>query len=222
MKNKLILALCFSVSFAFSSCIGCGSGDSGVSDSGEYDNYKEACKDGAFEDAHEKLEKIHESLEYYDIGHYTYLAKAREYFSALEYIYKAEIQYIVTSMDDEACKDKLTFLLAEIPIDGQKPDKSFNIISSEFEEDGDSEVENHRLYKVYGYYVTSYNHLLDHALTLAINRKYKKLAESILIQYIDDLEFELREGYYYTNYSRSSYNAAKEKYDQAVSMQLFE
>jgi hypothetical protein len=116
----------------------------------------------------------------------------------------------------------LTFLLAEIPIDGQKPDKSFNIISSEFEEDGDSEVENHRLYKVYGYYVTSYNHLLDHALTLAINRKYKKLAESILIQYIDDLEFKLWGDEYNAEYSRSSYNAAKEKYDQAVSMQLFE
>ena len=226
MKNKLILALCFSVSFAFSSCIGCGSGDSGVSDSGflvENDNYKEACKDGAFEDAHEKLEKIHETFVSTSIDSDDYLAKAREYFSALEYIYKAEIQYIVTNMDDEACKDKLTFLLTEIPIDGQKPDESFKIYEERFKE-GDNDEEGYpKLYKVYGYYVISHNHLLDHALTLAINRKYKKLAESILIQYIDDLDFVKGADWYYRAvYSRSSYNAAKEKYDQAVSMQLFE
>lgn len=241
MKNKLILALCFSVSFAFSSCIGCGSGDSGVSDSGDlveneiakkyYFDYKEACKDGAFEDAHEKLEEIHESFVSTSIDSDDYLAKAREYFRALEYIYKAEIQYIVTNLDDEACKDKLTFLLAEIPIDGQKPDDSFEIFHYFFEEGDSSEEDHPKPYKVYGYYVTSYNHLLDHALTLAINRKYKKLAESILLLYIDDLEFEVRKvktdygsthDYYYAKYSRSSYKAAKDKYDQAVSMQLFE
>lgn len=224
MKNKLILALCFSVSFAFSSCIGCGSGDSGVSDSGEYDNYKEACKDGAFEDAHEKLEKIHESLVSTNIMRSDYLQEAREYFSALEYIYKAEIQHIVTSMDDEDCKDKLTFLLAEIPIDGQKPDESFSVGSVfELEDDYSSDFDYIKPIKVYGYYVASYNKLLDYALTLAINRKHKKLAESILIQYIDDLDFvKGADLYYRAVYSRSSYNAAKEKYDQAVSMQLFE
>ena len=240
MKNKLILALCFSISFAFSSCIGCGSGDSGVSDSGKlveneitkkyYSDYKEACKDGAFEDAHEKLERYHQNV-HNSLSSYYYLKEVREYFSALEYIYKAEIQYIVTNLDDEACKDKLTFLLAEIPIDGQKPDESFEIFHYFFEEGDSAEKDHLKPYKVYGYYVTSYNHLLDHALTLAINRKYKKLAESILLLYIDDLEFEVRkvktdygstQDYYYAKYSRSSYKAAKDKYDQAVSMQLFE
>lgn len=223
MKYKLILALCFSVSFAFSSCIGCGSGDSGVSISGdEYDNYKEACKDGAFEDAHEKLGEIHETFVSTSIDSDDYLAKAREYFSALEYIYKAEIQYILTNMDDEACKDKLTFLLSEIPIDGQKPDESINIPDWFFEEGNQYEKDYPKPYKVYGYYATSYNNLLNHALILAINRKYKKLAENILLLYIDDLEFKIQDDDYHANYSRSSFNAAKEKYDQAVSMQLFE
>ena len=223
MKYKLILALCFSVSFAFSSCIGCGIGDFGVSDSGdEYDNYKEDCKDGAFEDAHEKLGEIHETFVSTSIHSDDYLAKAREYFSALEYIYKAEIQYILTNMDDEACKDKLTFLLSEIPIDGQKPDESVVILDDYFEEGNEWEEDHPKPYKVYGYYSTSYNNLLNHALILAINRKYKKLAENILLLYIDDLEFKIQGGFYHANYSRSSFNAAKEKYDQAVSMQLFE
>ena len=171
MKYKLILALCFSVSFAFSSCIGCGIGDFGVSDSGdEYDNYKENCKDGAFEDAHEKLGEIHETFVSTSIHSDDYLAKAREYFSALEYIYKAEKQYILTNMDDEACKDKLTFLLSEIPIDGQKPDESFKIYYWDFEEGNQYEEDYPKPYKVYGYYATSYNNLLNHALILAINR----------------------------------------------------
>jgi hypothetical protein len=239
MKKILILALlCVGIYWCFKSCIGCKSGDSSVGDSGKlveneitekyYSDYKEACKDGAFEDAHEKLEKIHESFVSYSIRWSDYLQEAREYFSALEYIYKAEIQYIVANLDDEACKDKITFILTEIPIDGQKPDKSFNIIYYDFREGGRFEKDHTKPYKVYGYYVTSYNHLLDHALTLAINRKYKKLAESILLLYIDDLEFEVRKDndssldYYYAKYSRTSYKAAKDKYDRAVSMQLFE
>lgn len=244
MKKILILALlCVVIYWCFKSCIGCESEDSSVGDSGKlveneiaekyYSNYKEACKDGAFEDAHEKLEKIHESFVSYSIGWSDYLQEAREYFSALEYIYKAEIQYIVANLDDEACKDKITFILTEIPIDGQKPDKSFNIFYYDFEEGHGGEEDYPKPYKVYGYYVTSYNHLLDHALTLAINRKYKKLAESILLLYIDDLEFELRkvkkyhdmdfyDSYYFAKYSRTSYKAAKDKYDRAVSMHLFE
>lgn len=242
MKKILILALlCVGIFWCFKSCIGCGSGDSGVSDSGNlvqnekaksrdlvenekaktYYNYKEACKDGAFEDAHEKLEKIHETLVSTSIESDDYLAKAREYFSALEYIYKAEIQHIVTNLDDEACKDKLTFLISEIPIDGQKPDESLEISDLYFEENR-YERAHVRPYKVYGYYATSHNNLLNHALTLAINRKYKKLAENILLLYIDDLEFKMRDENYHAHYSRSSYNAAKKKYDQAVRMQLFE
>lgn len=234
MKNKLILALCFSVSFAFSSCIGCESGDSSVGDSGKlvenkiakkyYYDYKEACKDGAFEDAHEKLKSYHQNV-HNSLSSSYYLEKVREYFSALEYIYKAEIQYLVTNMDDEACKDKITFLLAEIPIDGQKPDKSFSTGYYVFENEHSKYREHDYIkpIKVYGYYVTSYNKILDYTLTLAINRKHKKLAKSILLQYIDDLDFVEEAGCEYKAvYSKSSYNAAKEKYDQAVSMQLFE
>ena len=232
MKKNLILALlCVGIYWCFKSCIGCGSGDSGVSDSGNLvenekakmsDNYKEACKDGDFEEAHKLLGEIHETFVSTSFNSEDYLAKAREYFSALEYIYKAEIQHIVTNLDDKACTDKLTFLIAEIPIDGQKPDESFEVHHDYFEEGEFLERAHVRPYKVYGYYATSHNNLLNHALTLAINRKYKKLAENILLLYIDDLEFKLWKRAYHAEYSRSSYNAAKEKYDQAVSMQLFE
>lgn len=236
MKKILILVLlCVVIYWCFESCIGCESGDSSVGDSGKlvenkiakkyYSDYQEACKDGAFEDAHKKLEMEHEKV-HYSLSSSYYLKRVREYFSALEYIYKAEIQYIVANLDDEACKNKITFLLAEIPIDGQKPDESFKVYSRLFEEEHD---ENYRDYdylkpiKVYGYYVTSYNKLLDYTLTLAINRKHKKLAKSILFLYIDDLNFvEGADSYYKAVYSKSSYNAAKKKYDQAVSMQLFE
>lgn len=243
MKKILILALCFSVSFAFNSCTSCTEGvlliasmldtpnepndnDKNKSIPKYYSSYQEACKDGAFEKAHEKLENIHESFVSYPLTSSYYLQKAREYFSALDYIYKAEIQYIVTNMDDEACKDKLTFLLAEIPIDGQKPDKSFSAGSYAFEVEHSDKYRDFdylKPIKVYGYYVTSYNKLLDYTLTLAINRKHKKLAKGILLQYIDDLDFvQGADSDYKAVYSKSSYNAAKEKYNQAVSMQLFE
>lgn len=210
MKKNLINALCCLSFLVFNSCAGSSS------------SYQEACTNGDFEEAHKLLGEIHETFVSTGIDSDDYLTKAREYFSALEYIYKAEIQHIVTNLDDEACKDKITFLLTEIPIDGQKPDESFETHEVNFVEGSWGEEAHVRPYKVYGYYVTSHNNLLNHALTLAINRKHKKLAENILLQYIDDLEFRLWDYDYHADYSRSSYNAAKEKYDQAVSMQAFE
>lgn len=220
----MINALCCLSFLVFSSCAGSSGSSGSAGSSGS--SYQEACTNGDFEKAHKLLGEIHEPLVSNSIVYSGYLRDAREYFSALEYIYKAEIQYIVTNMDDEACKDKLIFLLSEIPIDGQKPDEEFFSEGSVFEPESHFPSEDFdyiKPIKVYGYYVASYNKLLNYALTLAINRKYKKLAESILIQYIDDLDFvKGADSVYKAVYSKSSYNAAKEKYDQAVSMQLFE
>ena len=199
-------------------------------------NYQKACKELDFETAREFLSELRK--EYITTPSYDLTSRENaenKYFEAFDYIYKAEIQFLLSEFDDEECRNKITFLLEEIPIIGEKAPAGLCSKSAirEVERNG------------YLVWVEHYNRLCNTILTLAINRNYPKLAKVALMQFADNME--VTEGgthYYewpngdtgnvddykkvdgvtvdqyhaYVKYVSRDRDAAKKKYDEAVKL----
>lgn len=175
-----------------------------------YEDCQDACRKGDFARAHEILSEIHTQI--YSYGY-------EQYYKVFDYVYKAEIQFIMSEFSEDVCVDKITFLLNEIPIEGIKMPKG--LLKNEH---GDS--------RRYLYWTVHFNRLCDQILTLAINRKYKDVARNVLMQYVDNYEMtdgkadingvHVSYGDAYINYTSADRDAAKKKYEEAVALGLFE
>lgn len=178
---------------------------------------QDACRKGDFARAHKILSKMHtQVVEEEDYDSY------EQYYEVFDYVYKAEIQFIMSELSEDVCVDKITFLLNEIPIDGIKMPKGlFN---------GSSFYSNRSMY--YHNWTVHFNRLCDQILTLAINRKYKDVARNVLMQYVDNYVIidgkadingvHVSYGESYINYTSDDRDAAKKKYEEAVALGLFE
>lgn len=176
-----------------------------------YEDCQEACRKGDFAMAHEILSEVHSKTNLY--------IDQDKYYNFFDYVYKAEIQFIMSEFSEDVCVDKITFLLNEIPIDGIK--QPMGLLTSECSKS-----------KLYLYWTVHFNRLCDQILTLAINRKYKDVARNVLMQYVDNYEMtdgpadingvHLTFGEAYINYTSDDRDAAKKKYEEAVALGIFE
>ena len=114
MKNILFLALCYSISFTFSSCIGCGSGNSGdfAKGTGMYDSYQEACRAQDFEAAH----KFIEELEIEANRPRASWERFEDYKNSVIYVFNHESRYLMSLNSPDAQK-RIIYLIKELDKD---------------------------------------------------------------------------------------------------------
>ena len=190
--------------------------------------YQEACKELDFETAREYMDELR----------HDYISKLNEssnerdkaegkFYAAFDYIYTAEIQYILSEFDDKECVDKIAFLLAEIPIEGEKP--RAGLCSYYLACRGDFGEEGVPL-DAYIVWTEHYNRLCNTILSLSINRNYPQLAKVALMQFVDNVEahkggdgvkidgVKVDGNHGYIKYTSTDRDAAKKKYDEAVKM----
>lgn len=170
------------------------------------EDYIDACAKGDFETAHKILDKLHsEYLETWseDYGsskrsrerkENSILESREKYYKCFHYVYKNEIQLIVVDLGGKEANDKVAFLLDAIPVIGYI-DETVRYIGGY-----PTEVEEHKVWR------TQYDRLCDVVLNLAINRRNKELAQTALLHYKED----------------SKKDAAKQKYEEAVALGMFE
>lgn len=140
------------------------------------------------------------------------------YFDAFDYIYKAEIRLVLTTMEARAAADKITFLLSEIPVDGTKYPKGEydNLNSTE-----DRNTEYYTFFHTYQTWSQHFNGLCDTVLMLAINRKNKVMAQQVLLHYADNVTVTHNGDSDFIDYTRTDALEAQKKYNDAVKMGLF-
>jgi hypothetical protein len=242
MNKHILFTLLFVTCgiFSLSSC-SCGSS--------RFENYQDAVNAGDFTAAYLILDEYHK--EYFDAiagvqgyhsspwsvingdgsAEHEKFAEARaKYWDAFDYIYKAEIRQIITSIEGQDACDKIVFLLDEIPVDGKKYQPG--LASDGVDESNASEFYDFEPYKEW---TQHFNGLCNSVLTLAINRKNKVVAQQILLSFVDNVEVyrypdeQARKKYkipnsnnVYIDYTKKDAQAAKEKYDNAVAMGMFE
>lgn len=248
MNKHILFTLLFVTCgiFSLSSC-SCGSKNKPVKNS-RFENYQDAVNAGDFTAAYLILDEYHKeyldaiavvqgyhsSIVYYPTNgsaeHEKFAEARAKYWDAFDYIYKAEIRQIITSIEGQDACDKIVFLLDEIPIDGKKyqPGLACDGVdlstASEFYD-----------FEPYKEWTQHFNGLCNSVLTLAINRKNKVVAQQILLSFVDNVEVyryddvQARKKYkipndysVYIDYTKKDAQAAKEKYDNAVAMGMFE
>ncbi len=151
------------------------------------------------------------------------------YFNAFDYIYKAEVQYLLSELSEDECLDKITFLLEEIPVEGEKYPQglcSYQVV--ERSEHGQGVT-----LDAYIVWTQHYNNLCENILSLAINRKNKALAEGILNSFVDNVELfvgathvevdgvKVDGDHGYIKYVSTDRDAAQERYSKAVAQGAF-
>lgn len=243
MKRVCIISFCCIAVFLLTACGSSSSKNEEEeekitvtgADGKEYTSYQEACKDGDFETAHSFLNAYHEKYveaqSRGSMGAWRY--ERNKYFQAFDYIYKREIQYLLSELDEEECKDKILFILEEIPAEGEKFPEGlcdYRIVCrGDFGDDGIP-------LDAYIVWTQHYNRLCNNILTLAINRKNRSLAQSILLQYVDNVEaikgdsdgslkvngVKVDGNHGYIKYTSEDRDAAKKKYDEAVKSGAFD
>ena len=152
------------------------------------------------------------------------------YYSAFDHIYKAEIQYLLSELNGDECKDKIAFLLEEIPVEGEKFPQGLcgYLIACRDEYDNGLPLD------AYIVWTQHFNRLCDTILSLAINRKNQDLATMILLKYVDTVEVikgdrppvvvdgvEVDDNHGYIKYTSADRDAARKKYDEAVRIGAF-
>ena len=184
MKKYLVLVAIISCSLLFLSSCGSKSTLSKEketfigSDGKEYTNYQEACRAQDFEVAFKFFDILHDkyvkalgddnTFESSEIDE-----ERKEYYSALDYIYKQEIMYLA-SIGDEASSNRIAFLLQEVPVEGNcNPG-----LTSWIGKDEDAYIEA----------IRHYNDLCNTALDLAISQGNKSLASKIIRLYKQNVE----------------------------------
>lgn len=122
------------------------------------------------------------------------------------YIYKNEVQFILVNFNDEECRNKIQFLLADISIIGEKGEAGSRSYYG-----GISKYE-----IAYQTWAKHFNRVCDNVLTLAINRKYKSTAQMALLQIVDNMKTSYSGNHSYVEYIDTDRKNAKKKYDDAV------
>ncbi len=180
----------------------------------DYSTYQEACKNNDFDAAHRMLdEKRKEYIDTLASGPVTSLLhKVRDrYYEAFDYIYNNEVQFILLNFNDEECRDKIQFLLADISVIGEKREAGRR---SYYGGISDYDI-------AYQTWAMHFNRLCDKVLTLAINRKYKSTAQMALLQIVDNMNTSYSGNYSYVEYVDTDRKNAKKKYDDAVALGIF-
>ena len=192
-------------------------------------SYRDAVKELNFEAAHDVLSSYRSDYLYElsQSDHWDEKNAAQgKYYQAFDEIYKAETQYILSEFQGDECKDKILFLLEEIPIEGEK--KKAGLCRWE-----DVCRSCHSGYPLDAYIIWTehYNRLCNTILSLAINRKNQELAKIIIQQFVDNVEVTgvshlddevkvdgiiVKQGQGYIKYTSEDRDAAKKKYDDAV------
>ncbi len=237
MKNFNYYFLC---GIALIMLAACGSSSSKNEETGangkEYRSYQEACRAEDFEAARDTMsiyhEKYLEELSKNGIINRENRKKAEgKYYEAFDYIYKAETQYLLSELRGDECKDKISFILEEIPIEGEKFPQGLCDWSVACRGSwGDEGLP----LDAYVVWTQHFNRLCDNILSLAINRKNQDLAKLILLKYVDNVEVTRGESggikvngvtvdgnHGYIKYTNADRDAAKKKYDEAVELGAF-
>ena len=232
MKKHLFLVAI--IGFGVATLCSCGNSNSGNSNKEEMDmDYRDAIKALDFETARDIMNTYHERyLEVEELSKSENREERKKaermYYSAFDHIYKAEIQYLLSELNGDECKDKIAFLLEEIPVEGEKFPQglcSYFIASrGDFGDDG-------LPFDAYIVWTQHFNRLCDTILSLAINRRNQDLAMMILLKYVDNVEVTLGSGvvdgvevdfqHGYIKYTSADRDAARKKYDEAVRIGAF-
>lgn len=237
-RNFLLGAACLFSVLVFESCFGEGmyrsdADTKSVEISEEYDSYKDACAAGNYEAAHlfldeycnTYLKKISKGYIYRDEK----TAAESKYYMAFDHIYNSELQYLMSQMSEEECKDKIVFLLNSVPVVGEVVPGG--ICDYDYVSDWEAEGD---LLRAYITWTKHYNRLCNTILTLAINRKYKSVAQTALMQYVDNVEVTKGgDGVYvdgvrvdgnhgYVKHTSADRDAAMKKYKDALKLGMFD
>lgn len=199
-----------------------------------YSTYQEACKNNDFDAAHNMLDE--KRKEYADAlakfngwNEEEYYAARDLYYEAFDYIYKNEVQFILINFKDEECRDKIQFLLTDIPVIGEKREEG---LCDYYEALADHE--NGKYIHAYKTWAEHFNRLCDTVLTLAINRQYKSTARMALLQIVDNMQITrgsrdikvdgipVDGNHGYVKYVGTDRMEAKRKFDEAVELGAFE
>lgn len=238
MKRFLV----FVAAIGFSMATLCSCGDSNSDNSNKeisQMNYRDAVKALDFEAARDVMKKYHNKyLEELSKDAIKNAEERREaegkYYSAFDEIYKAEIQYLLSELSGNECIDKISFLLAEIPVEGEKFPQGLCDYSIACRGRGNWGNAGLPL-DAYIVWTQHFNRLCDTILFLAINRKNQDLAKLILLKYVDNVE--VTEGringikvngvwvdgsHGYINYTSADRDAARKKYNEAVKLGVFD
>lgn len=201
-------------------------------------NYRDAVKALDFEAARDVMKKYHDRyLEELSKNAVLYAEERREaegkYFSAFDEIYKAEIQYLLSELSGNECIDKISFLLAGIPVEGEKFPQGLcdYRIAGRGRWGGNEGLP----FDAYIVWTQHFNRLCDTILFLAINRKNQDLAKLILLKYVDNVEVTIGKSpsikvngvwvdnsHGYINYTSADRDAARKKYNEAVKLGVFD
>lgn len=209
-----------------------------VAKNNKYPSYRDAVKVGDFDAAYDSLNIYHKNYIFYQAKNGIIYRNARKYsesryYEAFDYIYKAEVRHILTQMDGREAIDKIFFLLDEIPIEGERSPQGlceYDLVCR-----GDWGDEGIPL-DAYIVWTQHFNDLCMSILNLAINRKNKDLARQILVHFVENVEaikgssserivvnnVRVDGNHGYIKYTKVDAQAAKEKYDNAVAMGMFE
>ena len=168
----------------------CGGGnEKSNADGTEYPSYRDAVKNNDFESARDVLNVYREKyLSFQSKDGILYRDERKEaegkYYQAFDDIYKAETQFLLSEFSGEECKDKILFILEEIPVEGEKSPAGLCDFSLVGRGDwGDNGIP----LDAYIVWTQHYNRLCNNILTLAINRKNQELAKAILLQFVDNV-----------------------------------
>lgn len=199
--------------------------------------YKNACKELDFETAREYMSELHQiyidalskPMFLEDENKEAKKKAENKYYEAFDYIYKAEIQYLLSEFDEDECVDKLAFFMEDIPIEGEKVPAGLcdfrMACRGDFGEEGVP-------LDAYIVWTEHYNRLCNTILSLSINRNYPKLAKFALMQFVDNVEahkggdgvkidgVKVDGNHGYIKYTSTDRDAAKKKYNEAVKMGL--
>ena len=234
MKKHLFLVAI--IGFGVATLCSCGNSNSGNSNKEEMDmDYRDAIKALDFETARDIMNTYHERYIEELSKSYSHRKERKKaegmYYSAFDHIYKAEIQYLLSELNGDECKDKIAFLLEEIPVEGEKFPQglcSYFIASrGDFGDDG-------LPFDAYIVWTQHFNRLCDNILSLAINRRNQDLATMILLKYVDNVEVTTGDqpavvvdgvkvdgDHGYIKYTSADRDAARKKYDEAVRIGAF-
>ena len=249
MKRLMILTICFLVMLVMGAC-GSGSNKSNStkgtpSEKKNYgDNYKQACEDLEFGEAHKILDK---KRNYYvdhgsgdDKDVYDYYFKEgkwpgfQEYVDADVYIFREEVTYLM-NIDDPNVENRIFKLLMEMPMDGTPLDEGYHdddIVEMEY-------LPASRQAWTYYYCIKRYNEKCNIILDLSILLGKQSMAKKVLSYYKDNMHiekaykgdkitvkgkpFKFEKSYScYVWYDTDDKAAAQKKYDEAVKNGAFE
>lgn len=191
-------------------------------------SYREVVKDLDFEKAHDILYDYHNAWMASKNNKWSDETKREsQYYTVLDYIYKAEVQYLLNEFEEDECNTKLMLLLDEIPIEGDKVKEGLYI---SWKIPGD--------YEQYQLWTKHFNAICNTILSTAIALKKQSIAEKIISRYADAIEVIDGEGdegkgkikvngikvdkeHSYLRYIDKDRAEAQKKYNEAVESGVF-